>query len=254
MSKKEEKRDFYTTLAGYYDKIYHHIDYTAQARFFSDIFSTYCKSHGKDLLDLACGTGTHADLLRELGFHPRGCDASEEMLRVARSKYPGIQFVHCDIRDLRVKGSYDLILCFFNSILYSCPLRNLVGTLGAIWRLLRPGGITIFDVVDKTVGIKASKEEYRYNEENLKILFAPQWQYVGRGEQLDLFVDFRLEEGSSVRVFNDHHILSAIDIPRLRSTMEEIGFTVQCLAREFDHVVRWNGTDKEAIFVGRRDR
>ena len=40
------------------------------------------------LLDLACGTGIHADVLRSLGWTPFGMDASAGQLRYAESRMP----------------------------------------------------------------------------------------------------------------------------------------------------------------------
>ncbi|WP_275295245.1 class I SAM-dependent methyltransferase [Amycolatopsis sp. La24] len=42
-------------------------------------------------LEIGCGTGVHADLVRELGWTPLGVDLSSGMLRHARARQPTAQ-------------------------------------------------------------------------------------------------------------------------------------------------------------------
>ncbi|WP_336157532.1 class I SAM-dependent methyltransferase [Amycolatopsis sp. VC5-11] len=42
-------------------------------------------------LEIGCGTGVHADLVRELGWMPLGVDLSSGMLRHARARLPTVR-------------------------------------------------------------------------------------------------------------------------------------------------------------------
>ncbi len=92
---------------------------------------------GRELLDLASGTGEIARLCAGLGFRVTGLDWSEPMLARARSKLPEVTFLQADAeRTMLRAGSMDVIVT-----------RHLVWTLVdpaasfAEWlRVLRPGG------------------------------------------------------------------------------------------------------------------
>lgn len=63
---------------------------------------------GLRVLELGCG---HGDLLA--GLAPSfgvGVDFSGEMLKQARIKYPGLSFVRCDVHELELSGTFDVII------------------------------------------------------------------------------------------------------------------------------------------------
>lgn len=60
------------------------------------------------VLELGCG---HGDLLAALSpSFGLGVDFSGEMLKQARLKHPDLSFVLCDVHDLELKGSFDVIV------------------------------------------------------------------------------------------------------------------------------------------------
>lgn len=66
------------------------------------------------MLDAGCGPGFIAAQLAALGYRVTGIDASEEGIRLARSKYPGLRFethsVYDDLSDLAPDDGWDLIV------------------------------------------------------------------------------------------------------------------------------------------------
>ncbi len=87
--------------------------------------------------DLGCGTGTLSRLLTEEGYGVTGLDFSPEMVRRAREKVPGIEFVVADASAPPLDpASYDVVLS--RHVLWAMP--DPAATL-ARWRdLLTPGG------------------------------------------------------------------------------------------------------------------
>jgi ubiquinone/menaquinone biosynthesis C-methylase UbiE len=70
------------------------------------------------ILDLACGTGNflHAQYQRygHLNIAWHGCDLSNEMLEIARSKVPSVHLRSCDATSLPYgDDSFDMIICNF---------------------------------------------------------------------------------------------------------------------------------------------
>jgi SAM-dependent methyltransferase len=102
------------------------------------------------LLDVACGTGSLALLLRPYGWRIWGVDGSAGMVREARRKCqpfrPQIIIRHQDMRQLHVGTRVDVCTCMFDSINHLTSLRDLRATVRGIRKALNPGGWLIFDV------------------------------------------------------------------------------------------------------------
>ena len=60
------------------------------------------------MIDLGCGSGAFTHLLQRAGYECIGLDISGKLLRIARRRYPGIEFVQGDIEHLPfAEGSFD---------------------------------------------------------------------------------------------------------------------------------------------------
>lgn len=91
-------------------------------------------------LDAACGTGRHAGYLAGLGHDTIGVDASAAMLRVARERFPAVDFQVGRLEALPVEnGSVDVVTC----ALALCHVKRLEPVFAEFARVLRPGGVLI---------------------------------------------------------------------------------------------------------------
>ena len=229
---------FYTKLARYYDKIYHYIDYKKQVSFIIKLIKKYNQSKNNKILDVACGTGMHTDLLQKEGFDVTGFDISEDMLREAKKKNSKINFIQGDMKKLDLSEKFGTIICFFNSILYNKG-EEMKKTLINFYNHLEKGGILIFDAVDKSMGINSKKEEYKYEDDNLKILFKPQWIYNQETNIMELDIDFIVNEEK----LHDHHIMGAFSFDELKHILKEANFEI---------IELFNSDNKTAVFMCRK--
>ena len=242
---------FYTILARYYDKIYHYVDYSWESKFMTTLIEKYNTSGSKKILDIACGTGSHADLLQKAGFEVTGLDINNEMLLQAIKKNPNINLIKGDMKKLSFSERFGTIICFFNSILYNTSLSELKKTLSKFHVYLESGGILIFDAVDKSIGTGTEKtKKFDYEEEGLRISFRPQWTYNEGKQILDLDIDFEIN-GEEL---HDHHELGAFDFHEIENILKEIGFEVFILEKKFGAIKKFNSANKEAIFVCRKPK
>ena len=97
--------------------------------------------NGNKILDIACGSGDMIEVWKKFGdFEICGLDASEEMLKVAKNRFPEIIFYHALAQNLPCKNaSTDVISISFG-------LRNVVEIQKAIdefKRVLRKDGIVL---------------------------------------------------------------------------------------------------------------
>lgn len=101
--------DTYNVIAEKYYKEFHQ-DFSDSK--YIDKFLTSLK--GNEILDVGCGIGHLTNYMVEKGFCVTGIDLSDEMLKIAKKKYPGISFVKMDMRRVSFHQRYDGI-----SLLYS---------------------------------------------------------------------------------------------------------------------------------------
>jgi ubiquinone/menaquinone biosynthesis C-methylase UbiE len=133
----------YSQSAAVYDALSRHKDYGAAAATLSRILLDLV-GPGASLLDVACGTGRHLERLRE-HFQVAGLDQSEDMLRVARQRCPGIDLHVGDMRTFSLDGQFDAITCLFGSIAYATTLADLAHSLRNVVRHLKPGGALVIE-------------------------------------------------------------------------------------------------------------
>ena len=100
---------------------------------------------GRRVLDLGCGEGHLARRVCALGGEVTGLDLSGELLRIARQRSPGIEYIQGDAQRLRafVDATFDLV--YSNLALMDIP--DLAAVYGAVHRVLRPGGRLVFTLV-----------------------------------------------------------------------------------------------------------
>jgi len=102
------------------------------------------------LLDLGCGTGTHALLQCHGGTEVIGLDISPAMVEQARTraKCEGkpVQFVIGDMRSLDIEQSVDAVTCLYASLNHLLGPSDLSQVFRKVSQHLRPGGVFVFDL------------------------------------------------------------------------------------------------------------
>lgn len=133
------------TYSRYYDLLYKDKDYAGEVDYVDSIIKRY-KPDSKEILDLGCGTGRHADLLSKKGYFVHGVDLSEEMLKVARNRRNvKNSFVHGDARKIQLGLKVDAVLSLFHVLSYQNSNSDLEQVLLRAKEHLKPGGVLIFD-------------------------------------------------------------------------------------------------------------
>ncbi len=98
------------------------------------------------LLDLACGTGDSAiPWAGKKGRTVIGVDVSKAMLRVARRKSRRVRWVCQDLTRLSLAVTADVATCHFDALNHVLDPKDLQRVFANTSRLLRPGGLLLFD-------------------------------------------------------------------------------------------------------------
>lgn len=141
--------DAYHALADSYDRLTNDVSYRDTVEFYRQIMKREAVNP-RTAVDLACGTGSVALILAEMGLKVTGVDLSEEMLTVAMSKAADMEqpplFVCQNLRNLSLPRGVDLAVCALDSLDYITNPDDCREAIRRIYRALNPGGIFIFDV------------------------------------------------------------------------------------------------------------
>jgi SAM-dependent methyltransferase len=133
-----------------YDLFYADKPYEKEALFVHECLQQYSVGRMRRLLELACGSGSHALVLEKLGHEIVATDYSEDMLACARRKAAesssSIDFRRQDMRALNIHdGPFDAVICLFDSIGYVETNEALMQVLQGAHRHLRPDGLFVFE-------------------------------------------------------------------------------------------------------------
>lgn len=131
-------------LAPYYDLVYEWKNYKGEAGKLLWLIKNAKKTRGRELLDVACGTGGHLVYLKK-HFQVSGVDASQAMLKRARVKCPGARFTKGDMRSFNLGKQFDVLTCLFSSIAHLPTYRDLDRAIANFARHVKPDGLVIME-------------------------------------------------------------------------------------------------------------
>lgn len=101
-------------------------------------FGTRVRGRGR-VLDAGCGPGRMTQFLADRGVDAFGVDLSPEMVRIARTRHPGLVFAEGSIDALdAASGSVAGVLAWY-SIIHTAP-ADLPAVLAELLRVIEPGG------------------------------------------------------------------------------------------------------------------
>src|ERR1700752_1438062 len=132
-----------------YDLFYADKEYDSEALFVHKCLERFGRGPGSKLFELACGTRSHAFALERLGYEITATDNSEGMLDVAKEKAAAkgsrVQFRLQDMTELSTDGSYDAVICLFDSIGYVRTNENLGKVFAGVKKRLKTGVLSVFE-------------------------------------------------------------------------------------------------------------
>lgn len=107
-------KSMYHLFARYYDKIF---DFNPL------LFEPLFKKPFHHALDIGCGTGRLTKVIHDHKIKSLGIDLDHDMIEIAKSKYPDIEFKVLNMLNIHHLASFDLITCFGNTIPHITPLE-----------------------------------------------------------------------------------------------------------------------------------
>lgn len=135
----------YSEAAEFYDLLYQgEKDYAAEADLLAQLIRVHAPT-AATLLDVGCGTGSHARALIDAGFRVDGVDLEPAFVELARTKCPEGTFYVGDMTTLDLPRRYDVVTCLFSAIGYVESEAALRHAIAGMRRHVHPGGLLIVD-------------------------------------------------------------------------------------------------------------
>lgn len=145
----------YEAVASFYNRYTYDIDYKKQTVFLDRCFRRYAKTGHTDeapiVLDAACGTGTSAILLTEMGYDMIGLDLSPEMLQIAAeaaaSQKKEITWICQDMCKMNLFGTVQAVFCMTDGLNHILRKKDLDCFFKRVHLFTEPGGVLVFDTL-----------------------------------------------------------------------------------------------------------
>lgn len=126
-----------------YDALYSWKDYAGETRRILDLVEDL-HPQARTLLDVACGTGKHLELLQER-FQVEGLDLDPRLLEIAAHRLPKATFHEGDMAGFELDKTYDVVVCLFSSIGYMETIDRLQDAARSLARHVAPGGLLLVE-------------------------------------------------------------------------------------------------------------
>lgn len=152
----------YSVLAEIYDAVMKDVDYEAWTDYIDEIIMMH-HHEARDVLELACGTGTMALSMDEIGYYNiTATDLSPEMIKQAKQKAADaesdIHFQTLDFLNIDLDKKFDAVFMVFDSLNYLHSKDDILTLHEQVYNVLRPNGIFVYDFTTP----RNSKKAIRY--------------------------------------------------------------------------------------------
>jgi SAM-dependent methyltransferase len=132
--------------AKYYNLLYEDKNYKEEVDYIHSLIQRFTNRSVHTILDIGCGTGTHASFLSQWGYHVTGIDMSKDMIHNALAKkIPHVDFYVGNAIDFRFPQKFDVITSLFHVLSYQTTNENLQNMVANVANHLLENGIFIFD-------------------------------------------------------------------------------------------------------------
>lgn len=161
------------------------------------------------VLDVACGTGEHARLLRsQHGFHVDGIDLDSSMIAIAREKNPQGLFELADMTDFELGRNYDAVMCLFGSIAYLGNARRLTEAFRCFRKHVKDGGTIMVEPFLRPEDVRPERSagSVTANIQGKTVTRTSNVEIAGH--QFRLLFDYRIESADGVQQLDELHDLT----------------------------------------------
>lgn len=214
----------YGQVARIYDLLYTGTgikDYPAEAEALHALIQE-SSPRARTLLDVACGTGAHLEIMRRW-YTVEGVDISPEMLEVATSRLPGVPLEVADMRTLDLGRQFDVVMCLFSAIGYLTKPAEMQTAIRRMADHVAPGGVLI---VDGWVRPEVWNDDHQggpdvASDDSTTVVRLALSRRMGSITELDLH--HLVRDVSGIEYFVEHHRLALVPTADYVTAFEAAG-------------------------------
>jgi SAM-dependent methyltransferase len=162
-------------------------------------------------------------LLTVQGYEVTGLDGSQELLNFARQNAPKAVFVLADARSFTLPNLYDAALCLSDSLNHLLTIVELLAAFQNVFLILRQGGLFLFDLNLEHKYVTTWPGQFAMVEDESVCVVRASYDPGTRIARFDatMFEKDQVWMRSDVALFQTWY-----PEPQVRSTLQEIGFSV----------------------------
>ncbi len=193
--------------------------------------------HGQNspkLIDLGCGTGEHIGALTRYGLKCTGIDASDEMIKFAKKRFPqNINFIKSSITSFDYYNEFDFAISLFGSFNYLTEDSEIDKALWNTYRSMKPDGIAIFEIWNSQPFEKIGHKEITHvstSEYNNTIIERERgFKIIESGIKKIVEVDFNylIKTGSDIKKLEDKHKMRTFTAEEITAFLKDNGFIIK---------------------------
>jgi SAM-dependent methyltransferase len=228
--------------AALYDIFYADKPYGAEASFVDRCIRRLGGAPAHSLLELACGTGSHALVFNRLGYDVTASDYTPEMLDAARAKAASsgqrIEFRVLDMRRLPAPSRpFDVAVCLFDSIGYVQTDAALADVFRGVHANLRKDGLFVFEFWHAPAMLKGFDpvRVRRFRADGATILRISETELDHGGSLAHVTYNiYELGDDSTYRHVHERQTNRFFTVPQMESWARHHGFVPLAFYAGFD--------------------
>jgi SAM-dependent methyltransferase len=215
----------------YYDLIYQKlVDYEKDCTMLEDIFEKFSRKKPRSVLDVACGTGSHALILSRRGYSVAGIDISRVMINKAKKKAKEqrskAEFHVQDMRNFKLNKKYDCTVCMFGGFGYILTGEDLARAFSSVRNHLVKNGLFAFEFWS-VGGVRPTPYQRwdRFQGANLAVYRLAESNFDPQTNILNLDMNFIVvHEDKLAETFSELHKIRCYTLAEIREHLEGNGF------------------------------
>ncbi len=245
----------------YYDLLYRSKNYAGEVKYVEDVIKKHGIPNSKILIDLGCGTGNHSLILSKNGWTVTGIDRSESMLHIARQKAKEnnlkVNFLHGELSNCEIQedSSFDVAISMFAVIGYLTESKSLLHLFTTINKILKPGGLFIFDCwFGPAVLSNRSTDSYKFVEENeIRVIRFTHSELHPLKNVIDVnFHIIEIQKNQIKSEVKETHPMRFFFTPEIEMFFNHSGMDLVATYPFMKLNMQANENDQNVLFVGRK--
>jgi SAM-dependent methyltransferase len=252
-SNETYNRDF----SDYYDRITKHKDYQGEIDALVRFMRQEVSHPSPRVLDVGCGTGSHAALMAEKGYDVTAIDLSPDMIRIAASKSAAVKFKSGDVAEMPESG-FHFCYSLFNVINCLDTIASLTTFFQAVAARLAPGGLFLVESWNPIAVIAAPPEvverTYEYEDERIvrKVTPAPDFLHQRLDLRYDVDVYGTGDRQEKLKSFTVVHQLVLFTPLEIEYCLGRAGFGDVKIQTALPELAEATATDRMLAFTARK--